>query len=125
MDNILSCKCGNENLHLVAHLEFTDNDNYQATCVLINGKYPIQFFPEIKYQYRSQGNIHLLFQGECGHYNSKSFDGHKGNMILDENNLLDELCTYLDRQINEIYLEFNFKLLGEIEQFFMQRTKIK
>lgn len=120
MDNVLCCKCGDDNLHLVAHLEFADNDNYQATSVLINGKYSIQLIPPIKYQYRSQGNIHLLFQGECGHYNSKSFDGHKGSMILDRNILLDELCAYLDRQMNEIYLGFNYRLLGEIERFFKQ-----
>lgn len=122
MENILKCNvCGFDYSHLVACIDFVDDDCYRLKSVIVNNQYVIDNFKEIKYQYRSQNSIHLLFICEEGHFFHKSFDGHKGNIYVDNNTIMDELCRFLndDRNENENYnMSFSFEILGKIESFF-------
>lgn len=121
MGNIMHCSvCDFDYTHLIGIIEVIDNDEYQAVEFIINNKYPIS--TKVKYGYRSQGNIHLLFRCEDGHFFIKSFDGHKGNVYTDDNTLMDELSSYLNHLYEgesdeERFLSFNYGLLANIEKF--------
>jgi len=121
MGNIMHCSvCDFDYIHLIGTIKVIDNDYYQAVEFIINNKYPIS--TKVKYDYRSQGNIHLLFRCENGHFFIKSFDGHKGNVYTDDNALMDELSSYLnnvyeDDSDEERFLSFNYNLLANIEKF--------
>jgi len=117
-DNLLKCSvCEDDYTHLVTTLKFEDDDHYKTTKVTVNSQYEIPC--AVEYRFRSQGNIHLVFICEEGHYFIKSFDGHKGNVLVDENPLIDDLSRYLNENNNqdEMRLNFDFKLLGQIESF--------
>lgn len=104
----------------MATINFYD-DFYNLIAVRVSGKYDIRLSKKMRYDFRSQGNIHLLFICEHGHYFHKSFDGHKGNVFVDENTIMDELCNFLNnKRIDEedIYWGLNYKLLAHIEEFF-------
>ena len=117
--------CDFENNHIIAHITAIDNDNYETTEFIINGKYNIS--ARLKYNFRSQGNIHILFSCEDGHFHAKSFDGHKGIVFVDENPLMDEIALYL----NEVYKDsqdskyyFDFEILGHIEKFLKSKNRL-
>lgn len=115
---MLCSVCGFDYTHLIGTIEVIDNDEYQAVEFIINNKYPIS--TKFKYGYRSQGNIHLLFRCEDGHFFIKSFDGHKGNVFMDDNILMDELASFLNdlyKNDEERFLSFNYGLLANIEKF--------
>lgn len=119
----MTCHCGDDYFHLMARLEFKDNDNYQVTSVKVDGEHKITFSSPIKYPYRSQGNLHLLFAGECGHFAAKSFDGHKGYIFLDQNPLMYELCRYLDCSIGEFQSKVDYRVLAAMERFFQIKSE--
>lgn len=117
-DKLLECLvCDNDYTHLVTTLSFEDDDSYKTTKVTVGGRYEIPC--TVEYRFRSQGNIHLIFICEDGHYFIKSFDGHKGNVLIDENPLIDDLSRYLNENNGQDDMRFNFdfKLLGQIESF--------
>lgn len=118
MNNILCCSvCNYDYTHLIGTIEVVDNDENQAVNFIINQQYQISI--KTKYQFRSQGNIHLLFRCEDGHFFIKSFDGHKGNVFIDNNNLLDGLVIYLNNvyKDEENSFSFNYELLANIEKY--------
>ncbi|MDF1510670.1 hypothetical protein PZE06_21275 [Robertmurraya sp. DFI.2.37] len=125
MNQYLLCPvCDYDYSHIIATLQVKDNDDYQTTEVIVNQTYPISVKTE--YKYRSQGNMHILFQCEEGHYFIKSFDGHKGNVSIDENPLMDELAEYLNRVYKDqkkLSLSFNYELLGNIEKFLKSKNR--
>lgn len=124
MENVLLCPtCEYDYNHLICTLNFVDNDEYKTTKVIINNKHEIAL--AARYDYRSQGNIHLLFVCESGHYHSKSFDGHKGNIFVDKNNLMVELVNHLNdrEQEDEYSLSLNYQLLGKLEKYFQSLSK--
>ena len=123
MEKTVHCLiCDFEYSHIVATLQVTDDDNNQTTEIVVNHTYSIM--AKMKYQYRSQGNIHILFQCEDGHFFIKSFDGHKGIVFMDTNPLMDELTEHLNKVYKgqeELSLSFDFELLGNIEKFFKHK----
>lgn len=123
MENMLLCPhCGYECNHLLTTLVFEDDDYGNATSATINSEHKISI--KEKYRFRSQGNIHLLFSCESGHFYFKSFDGHKGNVFIDGNELTEQLADYLNKNSNpdRLTLGFDYTLLGKIEKFF-ERNK--
>lgn len=100
------------NLHLMYTITFFDDDSYQTNQVEING---IRYSYIHKYEYRSQGNIHLLFLSEDGCWFSLSFDGHKGNVYYCRNEIVAALVdklnnkksqqSWVENKPNEIYDE--------------------
>jgi len=119
MNQVLCKVCEHDYTHIIGTIHVKDNDHYQATEIIVNHKYSIPTNAE--YRYRSQGNVHILFSCEGGHFFMKSFDGHKGNVMEDENPLMDELVDFLnDKYKNEkaLKLEIDFELLGCIESYF-------
>jgi hypothetical protein len=120
VEKYLHCPiCDFDYSHIIATLQVTDDDNNQTTEVVVNHTYPIKV--KTDYRYRSQGNIHILFQCEDGHFFIKSFDGHKGNVYIDTNPLMAELTDHLNKVYNdqeELSLSFDFEILGNIEKFF-------
>ena len=125
MDQYVHCSvCDYDYSQIIATLQVKDNDDYQTTEVIVNQRYPIAVKTE--YKYRSQGNLHILFQCEEGHYFIKSFDGHKGNVSIDDNPLMAELADYLNKVYKdqeEFSLSFNYELLGNIEKFFKSKNR--
>lgn len=123
MEKYLHCPiCDFEYANIIATLEVSDDDHYQTKEVVVNHTYPIRVKTE--YSYRSQGNIHILFQCEDGHFFIKSFDGHKGIVNIDSNLLMDELTEHLNivyKDKKDISLGFDFVLLGNIEKFFKHK----
>lgn len=119
MNNVLRCPlCEYDYIHLIGTIEVIDNDEGQAIEFMINHKHSLAI--KTKYEYRSQGNIHLLFRCEDGHFFIKSFDGHKGNVFMDENTLMDELTSYLNevyQNEKNLFFTLSFELLGNIEKF--------
>lgn len=124
MEEMLHCTvCGFEYNHLIGTIEVkTDDDSKKAEEFIIAGKHSIK--AKLPYEHRSQGNIHLLFQCESGHFFIKSFDGHKGNVHLDANTLMTELSSYLTKAYEDnqwIHSDFNYELIGNIEKFLLQK----
>lgn len=129
-EGCLICKCGSECTHLIGIIEVETNDDYETTGLIIDKKYSIE--GRMKYKYRSQGNIHLLFRCEEGmHHTIKSFDGHKGTVYIDDNELMTELSKYLDEvysdeshsQVLNHSFSMDFQLLGNIEKFVSSRDR--
>lgn len=119
MKQVLCKVCEFDYAHIIGTMNVKDNDRYQATEVIVNNEYSIS--TNARHEYRSQGNVHILFGCEEGHFFIKSFDGHKGNMFEDENPLMDGLAEYLnDKYKDEEYLTLtlDFELLGNIENYF-------
>lgn len=119
---MLCSVCDFDYTHLIGTIEVIDNDEYQAVEFIINNKYPIS--TNVKYGYRSQGNIHLLFRCEDGHFFIKSFDGHKGHVFMDDNSLMDDLSSYLNDiygNDEELFFSFDYGLLANIEKFLKTR----
>ena len=87
-DDIMEVRKGNErftNFHLQYTVTFDDDDYYHATAVSINGtRYTLQ----IPYEFRSQGNVHLIFLSEDSVWFCLSFDGHKGDMFVISNSIM-------------------------------------
>lgn len=107
-NNILSAKNGtqcHENLHIYALLTFEDADYGNALSVAVNGdKYELN----VKYKYRSQGNIHIIFKSEDGYYTFLSLDGHKGDVFINDNPLISKLVCVLN-SIEIEYKQIDFK----------------
>lgn len=123
MENKLLCSvCDYDYTHLIGMINVKDNDDYQATDFVVNQKYTISV--KTNYQFRSQGNIHLLFRCEDGHFFVKSFDGHKGMVFLDENPLMYDLGNHLNKvyeKEDKLSLSLDYELLGNIEKFFTSK----
>ncbi len=121
MKDTLNCSvCNFDYSHLITTIEVNDNDEYETTEFVINSQHRIP--AKIDYLFRTQGNIHLLFRCEEGHFFIKSFDGHKGNVFIDENPLMDDLVAYLNvlnKEPQNLTSSWNlsFGLLGQIETF--------
>lgn len=103
MNQYTSCpQCVSEYAQQQGMLIFEVNDSYQAKSVkYLNNAGDVVFTLPVKfkYDYRSQSNIHILFQCEAtDHYFTKSFDGHKGNIYNDDNHAVRHLCEYLTEQ---------------------------
>lgn len=126
MENVLHCPiCDFDYSHLIATIQVKDDDNYQTTEIIVNHTFPIS--AKVHYEYRSQSNIHILFMCEDGHYFIKSFDGHKGNVFVDENPLMNELSAFL----NNIYKDreewkdiVDYELLSNIEKFLNSKQSV-
>ncbi|OEH53935.1 hypothetical protein AQ616_15795 [Oceanobacillus sp. E9] len=118
--NFLECPiCNFEYSHLIATLSVIDNDQYETSEILVNNEYRI--VSKNEYKFRSQGNLHILFRCEDGHFFIKSFDGHKGIVYVDDNPLMENLTKFLNESYSnrdEITYDFNYELLGNIEIFF-------
>ena len=81
------------NFHLKYNIVFDDDDSYNTTAVTINGKrYPLH----IPYGFRSPGNAHLVFLSEDYVWFCLSFDGHKGDMFVNDNEILKHLIKILN-----------------------------
>ncbi|HHT28706.1 MAG TPA: hypothetical protein GXZ82_15885 [Firmicutes bacterium] len=125
----LLCKvCDFEYMHLVGTIEAHDNDSYELTKLVINGKHTIDCQNKKKYSYRSQGNIHLLYRCEEGHFSIISFDGHKGVVLFDRNTLMNDLTMFLnektkdDRDKKQFDFVMSYAILGYIEDFLSIET---
>lgn len=123
---MVSCQiCNFEYSHIVGTIQVVDNDSYKATKVIINNEYSI--LTKVPYEYRSQGNIHILFRCEEGHFFIISFDGHKGMVFFNDNRLMDELVEYLNQKYNnqhEFSLSLDSEILGNIENFFRKKETV-
>lgn len=117
---MLLCKiCNFEYNHLLGTINVVSDDDNNVHELVVNESHS---FPasNLKYQYRTQGNIHLLFSCEDGHLHFKSYDGHKGNIHQDENELINKLESYLNniyKDKEKLTLEMDYELLGNIENF--------
>lgn len=124
MGNYVLCSvCDHDYTHIMGTIQVKDDDQYQTTEFIINQEYRIP--AQVKYKFRSQGNIHIIFRCESGHFFIKSFDGHKGNVHIDSNPLMEELADYLNKTYKkqkESSLSFDFELLGNIEKFIKQHS---
>jgi len=99
IDDVMELKKGNEiysNLHLRFTISFEDDDSYHTNYVSINN---VKYSLNIPYEYRSQGNMHLIFYSECGLWFSLSFDGHKGDMFVNRNRAINYLINVLNGQM--------------------------
>lgn len=127
MNNYLRCPtCETEYTHIIGTLEVVTDPNKhpiekeKVVEIIVNGKFHIPVDTRLGYEYETQGNIHLLFSCEVsGHFFIKSFDGHKGNMHLDNNSLMDGLALYLTNvyEKEELHGKVDYRMLGHIESF--------
>jgi len=123
-ENLNCPTCDFENNHIIATLTVEDDDSYGTSQIIVNGKYSIS--ARVKYGFRSQGNIHILFSCESGHFFIKSYDGHKGIVFIDENSLMDELVEYLNgfnKNNEDAKWSFDYEILGQIESFFKEQVR--
>lgn len=110
--------CDYEYTHILGTIQVKDNDDYQTTELIINQVHSIP--AKVKYKFRSQGNFHMLFRCEDGHFFIKSFDGHKGIVVVDDNPLMEELAEYLNKVYEnqkKLTLSIDYELLGNIDKF--------
>ncbi|MCM1368498.1 MAG: hypothetical protein NC184_06805 [Roseburia sp.] len=104
-DDIMEVRKGNQefrNFHLEYLIKFCVNDDRRISDVIINGR---NYKWEYEYPFRSQGNAHLIFLSEYGVWFGLSFDGHKGDMFVNSNPIIDYLIKKLniDWEIDENY----------------------
>ncbi|QOY37624.1 hypothetical protein AWH56_008600 [Anaerobacillus isosaccharinicus] len=116
-ENIFCPICDYDYTHILGTIQFI-TDEYWVSEVLVNQKYsiPVKF----EYNFRSQGNIHILFRCERGHYFVVSFDGYKGIVFVNENTLVNELLGYLNETADDKFgfkFSIDFNLVGRIETF--------
>lgn len=115
--------CGYDHMHLIGIIEAYDNDSYELTKLVINKEHIIKPDKKIRYEYRSQGNVHLLYRCEEGHFSITSFDGHKGIVVVNQNPLMDALTGFLNEKTKEqreeghLGFQMDFTILSYIEQF--------
>lgn len=104
--------------HIYATISFTEsNDDYFAKNILINSvSYPF----EKKYPFRFQKNIHIIFVSESNVFTSVSFDGHKGQIYVNDNEIILSLVRSLNSKYGKsqgFHLDFDdmeiYKLLLE------------
>lgn len=123
MNNSVLCSvCDFDYTHIIGTIQVKVNDDYQATEFIVNQEHHISV--KTKYEFRSQGNLHLLLRCEDGHFFVKSFDGHKGMVFIDENKLMVELANHLNRvyeKEDKLTLSLNYELLGNIEKYLFTR----
>lgn len=98
-DNTMAVSKGNEmleNWHLYYNITFTvPGDWYDTTKVKINDT---EYDFVAKYDFRSQGNAHLIFWSESDYWFAMSFDGHKGDMVVNRNSIIDFLVYTLNER---------------------------
>lgn len=118
-------QCENEYVEQQGMLIFDVDDDYQAKSVkYLNDAGDVVFtLPvDFRYGYRSQSNVHILFHCEATeHYFAKSFDGHKGNIYNDDNNVILTLCAYLSKQA--LGMRSGFVVKHMVEKFFYEVYK--
>lgn len=120
---------GSDYHHLVTTITFTDDDSYKMVTVKVGDHVFDVSGLEIRYDYRSQGNIHLLFVSECcGKYHMKSFDGHKGNVFMDENSFVYGLVRFINHKSLKIknrgeWTLTDLQLLTAIEDFIAHKSQ--
>lgn len=120
-DNYLKCPvCKFENTHFITTIGLKDDDCNNLIAASINGA-KIAILRKVKYPYRSQKSVHLLFVCEEQHYFHKSFDGHKGIISIDSNPIMDQLCNYLNDTKIEYNMDITQDLIKEIEVFFKEK----
>ena len=106
-DGKLEFKCGEKeygNLHLEYLIQFKTEGN-QITKVYINQK---EFDLEQKYDYMSQGNIHVIFYSEDCKWVSLNLDGHKGDMYVRGNSIINFLVLMLNEELRKSK-EYNYE----------------
>lgn len=118
----LECKvCEFDYSHLIGVIQVECADENLALQFIINGEHEISC--NALYPYRSQGNVHLLFRCEHGHFFIISFDGHKGNVYVEDNKLMDRLADFLnektaeERKRGSYTLRLTPEMVGYIEEF--------
>lgn len=127
MENLLLCSvCENDYTHILGTIEAKDDDRGKTVELIVNHQHSIPV--QVPYSYRTQGNLHILFRCEDGHFFFKSFDGHKGNVFVDDNKLMDDLA----KNLNAVYNtpdkgshSFDYELLGNIEKYLKSREEKK
>ena len=127
-DSELVCTvCNSEYNHLRAIIKVTDNDNYETTRfdIDINDE-SFKLNIGVSYNFRSQGNVHLLYSCSSGHYHFISFDGHKGRVFANRNELFNNMASHLNKVLNSENVSEHFTkfhLIGEIEAFLLSLKK--
>lgn len=100
-DGVLLCSVCEQNYnHLIGTIQVIDDDSYNATKLIVSLKgktYEID--ANIQYEFRTQGNLSLLFLCESSHYHIFSFDGHKGTVFVNSNKLMDKISSALNKKI--------------------------
>ena len=127
-NNVLKCTvCDDIYTHFLCTIEVrTKPDTYETTSILIDGRNPVDI--QIDYPFRSQSNIHLVFACENGEYFVISFDGHKGNVFTEGNDVMEGLQEWLNDDLNNwiekdpenhsIELTKDSRLISSIEDYF-------
>ena len=128
-NNYLLCTvCGYDYTHFLTSINLIGDDDYNLLRVSFDGIDIDLSKNKLGYPYRSQGNINLIFFCEDQHYFYKSFDGHKGSIHLDDNPIMDQLCTYLNSEAKKKKLEFNAfydnSLKNKIADFFINYQEV-
>ena len=84
------------NFHLEFRIEFIKSkDTWWTEKVIINHScYELN----MHYCFRTQGNTHLIFQSEAGLWFAISFDGHKGDMFVNQNPIIDYVVRILNME---------------------------
>lgn len=124
MDHRVNCAiCNQEYTNIIGTLIVDCNDNYEVTQLVLNGVHHIP--ANVKYDFRSQGNIHILFicKGN-GHFFIKSYDGHKGTTYIDSNSLMNSLALYLTSAYKkkDCLPEVDTELINHIQNFLASRA---
>lgn len=120
---------GEDYHHLVTTITFADDDNYKMVTMKVGDHVFDVSGLGIRYNFRSQGNIHLLFISECCRkYHMKSFDGHKGNMFVDENPFVYGLVRFINHKSLKIKNRgecamTDLQLLAAIENFIVHQSQ--
>ncbi|MEB2301588.1 hypothetical protein LAV72_18455 [Lysinibacillus xylanilyticus] len=126
-DSELLCTvCNSEYNRLRAIIKVSDNDNYEATRfdIDINGE-NFKLEVVVPYNFRSQGNVHLLYICSSGHYHFVSFDGHKGRVFANRNELFNNIAAHLNKGLNpDNDSEYEHHLIGKIEAYLNSLKKV-
>ncbi|KGA83696.1 hypothetical protein KQ41_06555 [Lysinibacillus fusiformis] len=126
-DSELICTvCNSEYNRLIAIIKVAANDNYETTRFDIDiDEERFKLNVGVRYNFRSQGNVHLLYSCDSGHYHFISFDGHKGRVFANRNELFSNMASHLNKVDSDFEHLNRFHLIGEIEAFLNSLKKEK
>lgn len=86
-----------ENSHILTTFQIKDDDSYHTKSIKFMSGKEANFVT--RYPFRSQGNIHIVIAGEQENsYQIISFDGHKGDIYVNENSTIDVLKEKLNEK---------------------------
>ena len=90
MRKTLTCPyCKDDHTHFLATIRIRTDYEEVAKSLKINDRYSIDL--DFPYQFRSRENIHLLFRCENNHYFIESYDDHKGQIFINQNDMIEDL----------------------------------